>query len=88
MTVLARYSSQAHFPVSVQVIRVDYTSVPDLTAALTGQDAVISVLTTSAMEIQIPLIEAAVKAGVRRFLPPEFCANISNPKAANLPVYH
>lgn len=90
MTVLARQSSQAQFPasVSVKVVRVDYNSVLDLTAALTGQDAVISVLTTSAMETQIPLIEAAVKARVRRFLPSEFCANIGNPKAASLPVYH
>ncbi|CAG8899805.1 unnamed protein product [Penicillium egyptiacum] len=88
VTVLARQSSQAHFPASVKVICMDYTSVPDLTAALTGQDAVVSVLTTSAMETQIPLIEAAVKAGVKRFLPSEFCANIGNPKAASLPVYH
>lgn len=88
MTVLARQSSQAQFPASVKVVRVDYNSVPDLTAALTGQNAVVSVLTTSAMETQIPLIEAAMKAGVRRYLPSEFCANIGNPKAASLPVYH
>ncbi|CAG7935326.1 unnamed protein product [Penicillium nalgiovense] len=88
VTVLARQSSQAQFPASVKVVRVDYNSVPDLTAALTGQNAVVSVLTTSAMETQIPLIEAAMKAGVRRYLPSEFCANIGNPKAASLPVYH
>jgi hypothetical protein len=88
VTVLTRQSSEAQFPESVKVLHVDYTSVPDLTVALAGQDAVVSVLTTSAMEKQIPLIEAAVKAGVRRFLPSEFCANIGNPKAAGLPVYH
>lgn len=88
MTVLARRVSQAQFPASVNVIRVDYSSVPDLTNALSGQDAVVSVLTTSAMDVQPPLIEAAVAAGVRRFLPSEFCANIGNPKAATLPVYH
>lgn len=88
MTVLTRRISRAQFPESVNVIRVDYSSVPDLTNALSGQDAVISVLTTSAMDAQTPLIEAAVAAGVRRFLPSEFCANIGNPKAATLPVYH
>lgn len=87
MTILTRQSSQAKFPESVNVIRVDYTSVPDLTSALSDQDAVVSVLTTSAMDAQLPLIEAAVAAGVRRFLPSEFCANIGNPKAATLPVY-
>ncbi|KAJ5956852.1 hypothetical protein N7501_011131 [Penicillium viridicatum] len=88
VTVLARPLSHAQFPAYVKVIRVDYISVPDLTVALTGQDAVVSALTTSAMETQIPLIEASVKAGVKRFLPSEFCANIGNPKAASLPVYH
>lgn len=88
MTVLTRQSSRAEFPESVKVIRVDYTSVSDLTAALTGQDAVVSTLTTSAMEIQLLMIEAAAAAGVRRFLPSEFSANIGNPKAASLPVYH
>ncbi|OQE26414.1 hypothetical protein PENSTE_c005G03273 [Penicillium steckii] len=88
VTVLTRHSSEAKFPDSVKVIRVDYTSVPELTEALAGQHAVVSVLTTSAMETQIPLIEASVKAGVRRFLPSEFCANIGNPKAGSLPVYH
>lgn len=48
----------------------------------------VSVLSTSVMETQIPLIEAAVRAGVGRFLPAEFCADIGNPKAAGLPVYH
>lgn len=88
LTVLTRHSSEAQFPYSVKIIRVDYSSISELTQALTGQDAVVSVLTTSAMETQIPLIEAAVDAGVRRFLPSEFCANIGNPKAASLPVYH
>lgn len=88
VTVLTRQSSQADFLASVNVIRVDYTSVPDLTNALSGQDAVVSVLKTSARDAQIPLIEAAVAAGVKRFLPSEFSANLGNPKAASLPVYH
>ena len=88
MTVLSRQSSEAQFPESVRVIRVDYTSVSDLTEALARQDAVVSILTTTAMTTQVPLIEAAVNARVRRFIPSEFCANISNSKAAALPVYH
>ncbi|KAJ5172764.1 hypothetical protein N7492_005357 [Penicillium capsulatum] len=87
VTVLTRQSSQAQFPASVNVLRVDYTSVPDLSSALSGQDAVVSALTTSAMDAQLPLIEAAVAAGVRRFIPSEFSANTGNPKAATLPVY-
>lgn len=88
VTVLKRHSSESQFPESVKVLHVDYDSVQDLTAALADQDAVVSALTTSAMDTQLLLIEAAVKAGVRRFIPSEFSANIGNPKAAALPVYH
>ncbi|OBT68696.1 hypothetical protein VE03_01820 [Pseudogymnoascus sp. 23342-1-I1] len=87
VTVLTRHSSNAQFPPSVRVIRVDYTSIPDLTAALTGQDAVVSALTTAAVETQVPLIEAAIAAGVQRFIPSEYSASIDNPKSATLPVY-
>lgn len=87
MTVLTRNSSQAQFPSSVRVIRVDYTSVPDLTKALNNQDAVVSVLTSSAVDTQVPLIEASIAAGVKRFIPSEFSGNIDNPKAFTLLVY-
>ncbi|KAH8435299.1 aromatic alcohol reductase [Aspergillus melleus] len=88
ITVLTRHESSAEFPTSVRVLRVDYTSITDLTAALTDQDAVVSVLTSNAMEAQLPLIEASIATGVKRFIPSEFCADCGNPKTATLPVYH
>ena len=87
MTVLTRHASSAQFPDSVRVIRVDYTPIPDLTAALSNQDAVISALTSDAMETQVPLIKASIATGVKRFIPSEFSSNIDNPKSATLPVY-
>lgn len=87
ITVLTRTSSSAEFPDSVRVVRVDYSSIPDLTAALAGQDAVVSVLTTEAMELQFGLIEASIAAGVKRFIPSEFGSDCGNPKASKLPVY-
>ncbi|KFY64888.1 hypothetical protein V496_02963 [Pseudogymnoascus sp. VKM F-4515 (FW-2607)] len=87
VTVLTRHSSDAQFPPSVRVIRVDYTSISDLTNALAGQDAVVSALTSAAVETQAPLIEAAIAAGVHRFIPAEFSANIDNPKNSKMPVY-
>ena len=81
------FRSEAQFLESVRVIRVDYSSIPDLTTALTGQDAVVSALTTSAMDTQLPLIQASIAAGVKRFIPSEFSANTDNPKSATLPVY-
>lgn len=87
MTVLKRASSKAEFPPSVKVIPVDYSSVADLTVALTGQDAVVSALTTSAMATQLPLIEASIAASVKRFIPSEFGSDTGNPNASKLPVY-
>ncbi|KAB8070609.1 hypothetical protein BDV29DRAFT_197889 [Aspergillus leporis] len=87
VTVLTRHTSKAQFPPTVRVIPVNYESIPELTTALKGQDAVISTLTTDAMEVQFALIDAAVAACVKRFIPSEFSADIGNPKAATLPVY-
>ncbi|KAE8384329.1 hypothetical protein ETB97_009561 [Aspergillus alliaceus] len=87
ITVLTRHTSKASFPASVRVIQVDYDSVAELTTALTGQDAVVSTVTTAAVKTQNPLISAAVAAGVKRFIPSEFSCNVDNPKASTLPVY-
>lgn len=46
--------------------------------ALKGQDAVVSSITTSALNLQPIIIEAAVKAGVKHFIPSEFGINTQN----------
>ncbi|KAJ0417523.1 hypothetical protein BJY00DRAFT_315814 [Aspergillus carlsbadensis] len=85
--VLTRKESDAAFPPSVQVAAVDYNSVEELVTVLRGQDIVIATFGTGALESQTPLIEAAIAAGVKRFIPSEFTADIGNPKAASLPQY-
>ncbi|KAK8023720.1 hypothetical protein PG993_011786 [Apiospora rasikravindrae] len=54
------------------VRRVDFTSLEDLTGALEGQDAVVSVIGTMAVGQQRVLVEAAARAGVGRFVPSEY----------------
>jgi hypothetical protein len=56
---------------NVKVITTDY-SPTSLALAFAGQDAVLSLLGLSAISQQYALVEAAVKAGVKRFLPSEF----------------
>jgi nucleoside-diphosphate-sugar epimerase len=76
VTILSRASSKAAFPPIIPVIRVsdDYT-VAELTSAFKSQDAVIIALTTSSVTadgrdgLAIRLIDAAVAAGVKRFIP-------------------
>ncbi|KAE8418101.1 hypothetical protein BDV36DRAFT_254967 [Aspergillus pseudocaelatus] len=87
ITVLTRHSSNAQFPSTVRVIPVDYNSTQELTTALKGQDAIISTLTTAAMDVQHTLIDAAIAAGIKRFIPSEFSADVGNPKSSTLPVY-
>lgn len=66
---------------------VDYDSIDSLSSALKGQDAIISTLASPALSKQLLLIEAAIKAGVKRFIPSEFGSNTLSHKARQLPVY-
>jgi uncharacterized protein YbjT (DUF2867 family) len=88
VTVLSRQDSKATFPASVKVARVDYTSKDSLVSALRGQDAIVSALTHLALDTsESLLIDAAVEAGVKRFIPSEFGSDTTNPKAATFPLY-
>jgi hypothetical protein len=71
----------------VRVSQVDYNSLDSLVAALRGQDAVVSTLPPSPFTTQEVLVEAASRAGVKRFIPSEFGSNTVVPKTAALPAY-
>lgn len=75
VTVISRRESSSNFPPSVRVVKVDYKSDSELANAVKGQDAVVSTIATSALPIQQKIIDAAVKAGVKRFIPSEFGIN-------------
>ncbi|OJJ54815.1 hypothetical protein ASPSYDRAFT_61319 [Aspergillus sydowii CBS 593.65] len=77
VTVLTRSSSEATFPAGVTVRKSDFSS-SDLQKALKGQDAVISAVGATGFADQRKLIDAAILAGVRRFLPSEFSADSLN----------
>ncbi|KAJ4515977.1 hypothetical protein HRR83_005282 [Exophiala dermatitidis] len=72
---------------AITIREVDYSDVASLTSALQGINVVVSVLATAVVGGQTPLIEAAVAAGVSRFIPSEFGSNTVNPNAAQLPVF-
>ncbi|KAM0438716.1 hypothetical protein ACHAPT_001473 [Fusarium lateritium] len=87
ITVFKRAGSESSFPEGTNVVEVDYESIESLTAALKGQDAVVSTLTTLAAATQSNLIDAAVAAGVKRFIPSEFGSNLHIPSVRALPLY-
>lgn len=84
---LTRQSASHNFPFTVKVVEVDYESPESLTNALRGQDAVVSTIGTAVLSKQLLLVEAAAKAGVKRFLPSEFGSNTVHPKVSKLPSF-
>ncbi|PTB63282.1 NAD(P)-binding protein [Trichoderma citrinoviride] len=87
VTVLTRSQTSNDYGAQVKVVEADFNSVRELTAALKDQDAVISTLGKSGLEKQTLLIDAAIAAGVYRFIPSEFGSCTTSPKVADLPFY-
>ncbi|KAH9204258.1 hypothetical protein DL95DRAFT_377111 [Leptodontidium sp. 2 PMI_412] len=87
VTVLTRGTKSITFDPAVKVVSVDYSSVESLTSALQGQDAVVSAVGMEALEGQTILIDAAIAAGVKRFIPADYGAVTTNPKLHEYPFY-
>ncbi|KAL7897346.1 hypothetical protein HDV64DRAFT_269619 [Trichoderma sp. TUCIM 5745] len=75
---------KARFP-NVKVASIDYDSPESLAKALENQDAVVSALNHELHEPQIALIDAAIKAGVKRFVPSEYGADASIQEVRDIP---
>lgn len=87
VTVLSRSSSDATFPAGFTVRKSDYSEA-DLISAFKGQDAVISVVGMGGFTEQKKFIDAAIAAGVKRFIPSEFSSNTLSPAVLQLlPVF-
>jgi len=71
----ASTNSTPKFPDGLAVKKVDFESFDALKSAFDGQDAVVSVVATMAIASQRVAIDAAVAAGVKRFVPSEFGIN-------------
>ncbi|KFX89504.1 hypothetical protein V490_06979 [Pseudogymnoascus sp. VKM F-3557] len=87
ITILTRPSSKHEFPSNVTVIPVDYNSPASLASALAGQDAVVSFFGSESIPEQAPLLEAAIAAGVTRFIPSDFGSDTHNELVKGLAVY-
>jgi len=61
--------------------------VESLTAALKGIDGLVSTVAAEASETQIALINAAIAAGVKRFIPSEYGSCSTSPRVQSLPFY-
>jgi len=83
VSILTRPESKSTFPSGVNVVRSSYTA-----DAFKGQDAVISFIGGSGTGDQKTIIDAAIEAGVKWFLPSEFGSDNANPEVVrNIPIF-
>lgn len=75
MTRSASTNSTPKFPDTLPVKKVDYASFDELKDAFENHDAVVSVIGTQGVPAQKTAIDAALAAGVKRFIPSEFGIN-------------
>ena len=89
VTVLTRASSKGKLPADVKSVSIaDDFPQAELERAFAGQDVVVNAGSGAAVTDQKRIIDAAVAAGVRRYLPSEFGSDTSDPKVAALaPVW-
>jgi hypothetical protein len=83
VTVLSRKESKATYPGNVTVRTTDF-SLGDLSEALKGQEVVISALGVEGFDQQQKLVDASVRAGIKRFLPSEFSSSSEDPVVLEL----
>lgn len=87
VTVLTRSKKPGVFGDDVRVVEVDFTSPDSLTAALQGIDGFVSTVGHTGIESQTVMIDAAIAAGVQRFIPSEYGSCTTDPRLKTLPFY-
>ncbi|KAL7266126.1 hypothetical protein RUND412_011341 [Rhizina undulata] len=73
-------------PADVKVVTVDYNDHASIIEALKGQDALVASITSAALGLQKKIIDAAVEARVKGYIPSEFGSDTLNEKASKLAV--
>ncbi|KAJ5272719.1 hypothetical protein N7478_007844 [Penicillium angulare] len=87
VTVLVRDGKKSSFTTPVKTVTVDYASHESLVFALQDINAVVSVLNGPGLDAQPVLLDAAIDAGVSRFIPSEFGANTYIQKTSQIPIF-
>lgn len=83
VSVLVRAASSVTPPAGAIVHRTDYSH-DSLLEAFRGKDAVVNTITMPDLADQLRIIDAAIEAGVKRYLPAEF--GIDTSKAATVEI--
>lgn len=73
-------------PTAIKIQQVDYDSERSLVGALHDQDALVSAVAMSAISNQPRMIDAAIAAGVKYFIPAEYTVNSRDAAAQGQPM--
>ncbi|KFA69603.1 hypothetical protein S40285_07461 [Stachybotrys chlorohalonatus IBT 40285] len=88
ISILSRNSSKSTFPDEIKVVTVDDDYPTDqLVRAFSGQDAVVSLIPGRPYAVHQRMIDAAVEAGVKRFIPSEYGNNTCAAASQLCPLY-
>ncbi|KAJ2892181.1 putative isoflavone reductase like protein P3 [Zalerion maritima] len=87
VTIVTRADSILNLPRGAKTTSADYGSLESLASAFKDADAVVSAMGAPGLAAQPKCIDAAIAAGVRRFVPSEYGCNTLNEKAGKLPVF-
>lgn len=68
------------------ITKVNFDNTDSITSALRGVEGVVSNVSSSALLTQKPIIDAAIAAGVRRFLPSDFGSDLSVESNRSVPL--
>lgn len=88
VTVLTRPQSTTSFPEWAKVVKANYTDKDTLVKAFTGQDAVVACSAPTAARLLNDVVDAAIAAGVKLFIPSDFVTDIFHPKIPELGIYN
>jgi hypothetical protein len=88
LSVLTRKSSKSTFPANIKVHTLDDDyPISQLVEAFAGQDALVSALPGRPYTVHLRIIDAAIQAGVKRFIPSEYGNNTCAAASEFVPLY-
>lgn len=89
LSILSRPASKSTYPPNANLIPIPANPThKDYVRALRGQDAIVSAVGFEGKLTERAIIDAAIEAGVKRFLPSEYGVDNTNPAASGLsPVF-
>ncbi|KAH0497878.1 hypothetical protein TgHK011_005160 [Trichoderma gracile] len=87
VTVIARPESTSTYPEGVTIKKSFYDDLNTLTQALQGQDALVEAFNPAAAAHQGVIVRAALAAGVKRLITPDFSTDSFSPHAAEVRIF-